>query len=99
MLGHAVIVHDSKIDQVANGLDDIQGAVCGSEAVVFFQGLEPIDVINVGIQFVRTIERPDVFAAGHGVRAQKHVAAVPDDEGNRDGEPDERQVRRSMRPC
>ncbi len=38
-----------------------------------------------------------VLPAGHGVRAQQHVASVPEDEGERDGEPEESELRGRVR--
>jgi hypothetical protein len=55
------------------------------------EGLEAVDVIDLAVELVGRPHGPVEGASRHGERAQEDIARVPDDEGQGDGEPDERE--------
>jgi hypothetical protein len=94
----AVRVVDIDVGEVHGGLDDVQGALGRGEAVAGLEGLPAVDVVHLAVQLVRHPEGPVHGAAGHGERPEQHVDAVPDHEGQRHREPEERRLARRVHP-
>ncbi len=90
---------EPEVGKVPGSLDQVHDCLCSSEAVLLIIRLPAINVVCPAIELVRHPKRPVILPARHGVRAKKDITGVPEDERQRNGEPDQDEVRRGMRPC
>lgn len=81
--GHGPPARDvnGQVHEVHEGLDEVEEALGGGEAVAGLPGLPAVDMVDGAVELVGRIQRVVQAAALHGQRAQEHVARVPGDEG------------------
>lgn len=87
-----------EVDEVHGRLDGVEEALGRGEAAVGVEGLPAVDVVDGAVQLVGYPEGPVQPAALHGVGAAEDVDGVPDDEGQREGQPAECEGRRGVAP-
>jgi hypothetical protein len=89
---------EPEVGKVPGSLNQVHDCLRSSEAVLLIIRLPAINIVCPPIQLVRHPKRPVILPARHGVRAKEDITGVPEDEWQRNGEPDQDEVRRGMRP-
>lgn len=75
-----ILVNDVKVGKVHSSLDDVERSLSGGEAIVRIPRLGAVDVVNLAVELVWCIQRPDPLSSRHSIGTAKDVARVPDDQ-------------------
>lgn len=90
---------ESEVGKVPSSLDEVHDCLCSSKAVVLIIRLPAINIVCPAIKLVWHPKRPVVFPAWHRVRSKEDITSVPEDQRQRNGEPDQDEIRWGVRPC
>lgn len=83
-----IAVNNPEVEDVTDGLDDIQNRLRSSKSIARIIGRPAIDIVDLAVERVRRPDGGMESPAGHAMRSQQHIARVPCDQGHGDDEPD-----------
>lgn len=82
------MVDNPEVVDVTNGLEDIEDSLRSREAIMRIEGGPAVDIVDLSVQRIRCPDGRVQSSTRHAMRSQQDIARVPNNQGNRNDEPD-----------